>query len=962
MSLIHNDLIRKVAVIAFLALLLMPVSIVVVEAATAGGTEQTSKISAGLSEKMANIQSNELIPIVVQFPDGSESDWMRYVIEASDIDDVAVRHVFHMIPMVSLYAASDEITALATLREVKFLSLDAKISIDNELSDQGEDAAADGFGYQHPNEVLGVEDLWAQGYDGSGITVAILDSGADALHPDLQDSLVGFRDFVNNQEDLDPSDGIDAYDDNGHGTACAWLVAGSGIDNGGNYTGMAPGADLLIIKILDSAGNGEDSVIATGIEYAVDHDADVISLSVGGSWVDAAEPSIAMAQEAVSRGVTVVIASGNEGPSAFTMNSPGVTQEVITVGASAGAEGVAGFSSRGPVVNQQTEPYGYFVKPDLVAPGYNVFSGRAAEASFEYSIYNQSQYGSSYTMWSGTSASTPQIAGLAALLLDKHVALTPIITKTALMAGATDLGADPMAQGWGLANATRASEIIEESSRSLTIVTPKRYPTLPGGSNVFIVGDERAAQNVTVMSTVNRGSLDIEMTGNVSQFIVVDESVAVTVGYSYFTISLEVPASLSLDAVGPYEGQLALVSGTDTFTTMDLHLTITVFGGRLLVDMAHHSYEDPDDPSLYQYFREYLEEQGVIMEEFSSPENPQPIDSDALAAADTFMIMDTETPYDADEIDALHQLVEEGGTLLVMSEYYNSTDNTAAFAIDSYNEILAPYGIECEEYEIGLGPLPMTGVVYGADHGGAVENHSLVEGVDNLYITWGSTLHVDSSVAGAQGLLWVDEAKTHSIVATVDYGLGRVIVVSDGSILYDTWLYDAIRKDADNLRLLRNIASSLLSVKPRIYDVEMKAGRIGEPANVTAFVFSDNIEEVTIEVYTPNGMNITGAATETLGYRFTQAFTLESAGFYEVKIVATDADGNTRIVRRTFLVPVDFVPDDVVIGVIVALLAVVVTGLVYVGIKHFGIGKRRKRRGEPEWEISVRNGAPPAIQ
>ncbi|MGY5862809.1 MAG: S8 family serine peptidase, partial [Candidatus Thorarchaeota archaeon] len=921
----------------------------------------TNKISARLSEKMASIQSSELIPIVVQFPDESESDWMRYVIEASDID-VVVRHVFHMIPMVSLYATSDEITTLATFRDVKLISLDTKVSIDTEISDQGAATATNGSGYQHPNEVLGVEELWAQGYNGNGITVAILDSGADALHPDLQDSLVGFRDFINDQEDLDPSDGIDAYDDNGHGTACAWLVAGSGDDNGGNYTGMAPGADLLIIKILDAIGNGEESVIAAGIEYAVDHDADVISLSVGASWWEHADPSIAMAQEAVSQGVTVVIAAGNEGPSAFTMNSPGVTQEVITVGASAGAEGVAGFSSRGPVANQLIEPYGYFAKPDLVAPGYNVFSGRAIDAAIEFPIYNESQYDSSYTLWSGTSASTPQIAGLAALLLDKHAALTPIETKTALMSGATDLGADPMAQGWGLANATRASEILEASSRQLTIVTPKRYPTLPGGSNVFIVGDERTPQNVTVLSTVNRGTLDIEMTGNVSQFIAVDESVAVTVGYSYFTIRLEVPADLSLNAVGPYEGQLRLFSGAETFATMDLNLTIIVFGGRLLVDMAHHSYDDPDDPSLYQYFREYLEEQGVLMEEFSSPGNPQPIDSAALATADTFMIMDTETPYDTDEIDALHQLVEEGGTLLVMSEYYNSTDSTAAFAMDSYNEILAPYGIECEEYEIGVGSLPMTGEVYGTDHGGAVENHSLVEGVNNLYITWGSTLHVDDSIAGAQGLLWVDEAKTHAIVATVDYGLGRVIVVSDGSILYDTWLYDAIRKDADNLRLLRNIASSLLSVKPKIFDVEMKAGRIGEPANVTAFVFSDNIEEVTIEVYAPNGMNITGAATETLGYRFSQAFTLEIAGFYDVRIVATDTDGNTRIVERTFMVQVDFVPDEVVIGVMVALFAVVVAGLGYVGVKHFGIGKRRKRRAEREWEISVGKDEPPAIQ
>ena len=349
MSLVHNNLTKKVAVVTFLALLLMPVSIVVVEAATTGSTEQTNKISASLNEKMTNSQSNELIPIVVQFPDGSESDWMRYVIEASDIDDVVVRHVFHMIPMVSLYASSDEITTLAALRDVEFLSLDAKMSIDTEFSDQGQVAATNGSGYQHPNGVLGVEELWDQGYNGSGVTVAILDSGADALHPDLQDSLVGFRDFINDQEDLDPSDGIDAYDDNGHGTACAWLVAGSGVDNGGNYTGMAPGADLLIIKVLDAVGNGEDSVIAAGIEYAVDHDVDVISLSIGGPWYDIAEPSIAMAQEAVSQGVTVVIASGNEGPSTYTVNSPGVTQEVITVGASAGAEGAvtAEASTRG---------------------------------------------------------------------------------------------------------------------------------------------------------------------------------------------------------------------------------------------------------------------------------------------------------------------------------------------------------------------------------------------------------------------------------------------------------------------------------------------------------------------------------------------------------------------------------------------------------------------------------------
>ena len=102
--------------------------------------------------------------------------------------------------------------------------------------------------------------MWNEGYNGTGITIAVLDSGAWGDHPDLQNRLIGFKDLINDNDDMNPADGIDAYDDNGHGTAVAWNAVGDGTASGGLLKGIAPGANLLAIKVLDSAGSGEDDI------------------------------------------------------------------------------------------------------------------------------------------------------------------------------------------------------------------------------------------------------------------------------------------------------------------------------------------------------------------------------------------------------------------------------------------------------------------------------------------------------------------------------------------------------------------------------------------------------------------------------------------------------------------------------------------------------------------------------
>jgi subtilisin family serine protease len=933
-------------------------------------TAQTQGVhmSSNLMAAIANSQPDDLIDVIAVFPKGTTPERMTTSILSSGINGIQIRHAFHLIPMVSLFVRSGNIEKLSQVSDVRGLMLDVNRQLTSELDGSQAVVAANENGYIHFTKIMDADGMWAQGFNGTGIVVAVVDSGADGNHPDLKNRLIGFQDFINGHNDMNPADGVDAYDDNGHGTACAWNVAGDGTASGGNLTGVAPGASLLIVKVLNDKGSGDDSVIAQGIEFAVDHGAEVISISLGGEWQDntyQVEPSVAACQAAVDAEVSVVIAAGNSGPQAFSINSPGITEEAITVGASSGYTGVVSFSSVGPVLRTISTPKGYSAKPDVVAPGYFVVSGKGSDADpTEYISYNSTQYGGNYTFWSGTSASTPMVAGAVALLAQKNLELTPEEAKAALMKSATDLGLDPMVQGWGVVNVTRASEVLDEVSGDITIMSPMRFPTLPWSSQVLIVGDDRPPQNITVLSTEPQGTSTISITGNASEYVETSVGqVSVVSGYSHFGIYLHIPDDLPLAKAGKYTGFLNLSVGNTTIASIDISFTITLFGGRLMVDMAHQSADDPDDPSYYGYFTEYLRERGVLLSEFGSPAAafPQQIGLGSLSDSDVFMIMDTETSYSDSEITALHDFVRNGGTLIMLSEFWDATTQTASYAIDSYNQILEPFGIQCERNGIGVGPGDL-GVVYDANAGSAVENVSLMNGVSRLYIVLGSTLHVDPSVSNARGLFWADSAKTHAIVATADYGNGHVFVISDGSTLYDDVLVDAIRFGADNLRLLKNLAEAIVPVSPRIYDVELKLGEFGQPANITAYVFDEDLETVTINILGPGNVDLSGPITESLGYKFSSTFIFNSGGFYSIRVEASDLAGNIRIFQKTILVPVDAADDLFIQAVIYTLLGVVGVGLVYVGWLKFGAGRRlrpkpRVEKSEEEWELP-----PPSIE
>jgi hypothetical protein len=256
---------------------------------------------------------------------------------------------------------------------------------------------------------------WAAGLTGSGTEVAVLDTGADAGHPDLAGRIVASQDFTG-------SAGGALSDLNGHGTHTASTVGGSGAASDGAERGVAPDTQLLIGKVLNDSGAGSTSGIVAGMEWAVEQGADVISMSLGNSGApgDCTDPMAAAAQQLSTSSTSLfVIAAGNAGPGNNTVSTPGCAPAALTVGAVDSADAPAWFSSRGPAA------YTHTLKPEIAAPGVAISAARSGGRGAD-----------AYVSMSGTSMATPHVAGAAAVLKQAHPGWTGAQLKAALVSSA----------------------------------------------------------------------------------------------------------------------------------------------------------------------------------------------------------------------------------------------------------------------------------------------------------------------------------------------------------------------------------------------------------------------------------------------------------------------------------------------------------------------------------------------
>ncbi|WP_283134472.1 S8 family serine peptidase [Rhizohabitans arisaemae] len=279
---------------------------------------------------------------------------------------------------------------------------------------------------------IGAPDAWRAGYDGTGVDVAVLDTGVDAAHPDLTGKVTSAENFTD-----DPA----VTDGHGHGTHVASTVAG----NGPTHKGVAPGANLLIGKVLDDDGSGQFSWVIAGMEWAVRQGAEVVNMSLGAGATDGKDPlSEAVNTLTAQSGTLFVVAAGNVG-GMHTIGSPGAADAALTVGAVERDERLAGFSSRGPRLGDNG------LKPEITAPGVGIVAARAAGTAMGDPVDAR------YTAASGTSMATPHVAGAAALLAQANPQWRAARLKDALTGTARiNPGLTVFEQGSGRVDVARA--------------------------------------------------------------------------------------------------------------------------------------------------------------------------------------------------------------------------------------------------------------------------------------------------------------------------------------------------------------------------------------------------------------------------------------------------------------------------------------------------------------------------
>ena len=349
------------------------------------------------------VDANDTISVIVDFdhqPTSEDQEMLEREV------DFRTQFRYHLIDSIAGRVAVEDIVELSELPGVVLIELDGILTI--QMNDV--------------NDVHGIPMIWEDtGYTGKGSVVSIIDTGIDSEHVGLDDldddnstndsKVIAFYDAVNNPDKTNGTE-VKAYDDQGHGSHCAGITAGTGAPTH-EYVGVAPQAQLVGVKVLDEGGSGSFATVMAGMQWTVDkrHDFSIraASMSLGGfgliEWTSSEEESVnRMANEMVRSGVALFIAAGNAAVSA-QIGTPGSAEDVITVGALDKDTSIAVYSSQGPTEEGRVKPNIAFVGSSVMAP--------------------EANSGDGYVGYSGTSMATPGAAGLAALMYQANPDLSP---------------------------------------------------------------------------------------------------------------------------------------------------------------------------------------------------------------------------------------------------------------------------------------------------------------------------------------------------------------------------------------------------------------------------------------------------------------------------------------------------------------------------------------------------------
>ena len=467
------------------------------------------------------------------FAEASQKDLIEYI---NSSKDMRFGTSLWMSNSIAFSATKDAILMISGRDDIKIMGLDKKQHLVPEVISSGE-----AMNHVQTREItpnitqVNVDRVWELGYTGTGVVVAVVDSGVNYEHADLADHLWdGGEEFPHHGYDIVNGDD-DPMDDKGHGTHVAGIVCGDGTS--GTQTGAAPDATLMCVKSTAVDGFGGSVNIAGGMEWAVEHGCDMISMSLGMAGA-ADTDKIVLRRTCVvvnDAGIVAAVCAGNEGNSFLQMAypipnnvrvpascpppyldpdqlaNPGELSCVIAVGAVNGNDEAASFTSQGPVTWQGIDEFGDYayepgiglIRPDVCAPG-------VAIKSLDYENVN------GYTNMDGTSQATPLVGGIIALMLQKNPNLMPadicrILEETSvkLTPNKSNITGVGRVDALAAVNAVEPYDAIVENEN----VTFSIYPN-PAKDFITICGDgQRPSMEISLFSIYGK-LMDIHVLNN----------------------------------------------------------------------------------------------------------------------------------------------------------------------------------------------------------------------------------------------------------------------------------------------------------------------------------------------------------------------------------------------------------------------------------------------------------------
>lgn len=496
----------------------------------------TTALLAGVKHLDKETRRNHVIQSLQDFTALSQAAVLGELDMMKDQESVSKIKAYWVANVINCEATPEAIEALSSHRDILSIDHD-ELRIVFESSEGNNDPVISGNkggGKEITWNVLKVsaDEVWELGFDGEGVIVAVIDTGVNYDHYDLEDHMWESEDYPNHGWDFFYDDD-DPKDEHGHGTHCAGTVAGDGTS--GSQTGVAPEAMIMACKVANASGGSSEAYVWDAVEFSIENGAHVISLSMG--WQHEWGTNRVVWRETfdavLAAGMIASVAAGNEGqdqasyPIPDNVRSPGDcpppwtspdqtltggNSGVVCVGSTTSSDGVSGFSSRGPSTWEDEEPYSDYaynpdiglIRPDVSAPGSNI-------KSLQYS----NNIG--YTIKSGTSMAAPCNAGLIALLLSKNPALTP----------------------------EQISQILEETTEVL--VEGKNNNSGAGRVNALAAIEAASFPGPSYYSHVIN-----DEDGNNDSLINPGESILLTMSIGNFSEDEETGVSVKINTISPY--------------------------------------------------------------------------------------------------------------------------------------------------------------------------------------------------------------------------------------------------------------------------------------------------------------------------------------------------------------------------------------------------------------------------